>query len=338
MAFFTGLPRGAVQGEEAKAKEERFSGLRYVFGRRTLVFLVLSFCAATLATGLTNASLPRFLEGDLGFGAGGYGFGIAALGTGLALGQGLVGLTRIGPTAGRWIGIGLLVMASLFVFLGLTHHAPTALLVIGLIGFVDGTTDVLFETVLQREADPRYYGAVFGVAGACITTTILGAVAVAPLANDVFSPHGVILGTSIFLVAAGAIALFGMARRSAEPEEAPETRRTRVVRSGNDLSLVTSEALLEVAAAAAIALAGEHSVEIVVAPAFDDWDATIVRASVKKTSKVLVLHDNSGNELLAAELAATIADECFQDLDGPVRRVCSPDEDLTAKARDLAEF
>lgn len=75
-----------------------------------------------------------------------------------------------------------------------------------------------------------------------------------------------------------------------------------------------------------------------IAPAFDDWDPAVVRASVEKTSKVLVLHDNSGNELLAAELAATIAEECFQDLDGPVRRVCSPDEDLTAKARDLAEF
>lgn len=338
MALFTALPRGAVHTGEPGEKEKRFSGLRYIFRRRTLVFLILSFCAATLATGLTNASLPRFLEGDLGFGPGGYGFGIAALGTGLALGQTLVGLTRIGPTAGRWIGVGLFVMASLFVFLGLTYHAPTALLVIGLIGFVDGTTDVLFETVLQRDADPRHYGAVFGVAGASITTTILGAVALAPLANDLFTPHGVVLGTSLFLVAAGAIALFGMARTRQEPEELPRSRETRVVRYGDDLSLVTSEALLEVAAATAVALTGEHSIEIVVAPAFDDWDAAIVRASVRKTSKVLVVHDNSGNELLAAQLAATIADECFEDLDGPVRRVCSPDEDLTAKARDLAEF
>lgn len=249
MALFSALPRGTAYEAESDEKEERISGIRYVFRRRALLFLVLSFCAATLATGLTNASLPRFLEGELGFGPGGYGFGIAALGTGLALGQALVGLTRIGPTAGRWIGVGLFVMASLFVFLGLTHHAPTALLIIGLIGFVDGTTDVLFETVLQREADPRHYGAVFGVAGACIMTTILGAVSLAPLANDLFSPHGVILGTSIFLVGAGAIALFGMARGSAEREEPRAIRPTRVVRIGDDLSLVTSEALLDVAAA-----------------------------------------------------------------------------------------
>jgi predicted MFS family arabinose efflux permease len=338
MALFTALPRGVVHASEDDEKRERFSGLRYVFRRRALLFLIVSFCAATLATGLTNATLPRFLEGDLGFGPGGYGFGIAALGTGLALGQALVGLTRIGPTAGRWIGVGLFVMASLFVFLGLTHHAPTALLVIGLIGFVDGTTDVLFETVLQREADPRHYGAVFGVAGACIMTTILGAVSLAPLANDLFSPHGVILGTSIFLVAAGAIALLGMARGSEEAEVPRERQTTRVVRTGDDLSLITSEALLDLAGATALELAGDYSVEIVVAPAFDDWDAGVIWASIEKTSKALVLHDNSGNELLAAELAATIADECFENLDGPVRRVCSPDDDVTVKVRDLAEF
>jgi hypothetical protein len=229
-------------------------------------------------------------------------------------------------------------MASLFVFLGMTHHAPTALLVIGLIGFVDGTTDVLFETVLQREADPRHYGAVFGVAGACITTTILGAVSLAPLANDLFSPHGVILGTSVFLVAAGLIAIFGMSRPSEQPEEIEVARPTRVILRGADLSIVTSEALAEAAAGVARELGEEHSVEIVIAPSFDDWDPLVIRASVQKTSKVLVLHDNSGNELLAADLAATIGDECFEHLDAPVRRACSPDDDIAARARDLAEF
>jgi Na+/melibiose symporter-like transporter len=338
MALFSRLPRGTALAAENGQPEKRVSGLRYILHRRALVFLILSFCAATLATGLTNASLPRFLEGELGFGPGGYGFGIAALGTGLALGQALVGLTRVGPTAGRWIGVGLLIMASLFVFLGMTHHAPTALLVIGLIGFVDGTTDVLFETVLQRESDPRHYGAVFGVAGACIMTTILGAVALAPLANDLFTPHGVILGTSVFLVAAGAIALLGMARQGEQPQETQVAPGTRVVREGTDLSIVTSEALLVSAAIVARELHKEYSVEIVVAPTFDDWDPLVVHASVEKTSKVLVLHDNSGNELRAAELAATIADECFRHLDAPVRRVCSPDDDLAALARDLAEY
>ncbi len=197
------------------------SGLRYLVGHRALLLLVLSFAAATLATGLTNASLPRFFERQVGFGAGGYGFGIAALAAGLALGQGLIGLTRAGPTAGRWIGAGLLAMAGLFALLGLSEHAPTALLIIGAIGFVDGTTDTLFDTVIQRRADPRYYGAIFGFASALITTTMMAAVAAAPLANRIAAPRGVLLSAAVFLVAAGTIALVGMSRRY--PAAAPRT-------------------------------------------------------------------------------------------------------------------
>jgi hypothetical protein len=314
------------------------SGLRYFLARRRLLFLVLSFGAATLATGLTNASLPRFLETNLGFGAGGYGFGIAALAIGLALGQGLVGFTRVGPTAGRWIGVGLLVMSGLFVMLGMTEHAPTALLLIGLIGFVDGTTDVLFETVIQREADPRHYGAVFGFASACITTTMLGAVALAPFANELLAPHGVIIGTSVFLVAAGAIALVGMRGTHTPAVILPDPEPvTEVLRSGDDVSIITSQALAAEATAAAAELEREFSVEIVAAPALDNCDPAVVQASVGKVSKVIVFHDNSGNELLAAELAATIAEQCFHDLDAPVQRV-AVDGDLAARVRDLAQF
>jgi uncharacterized protein DUF5317/transketolase-like protein/MFS transporter len=345
-----------AKGDDARAEG---SGLRYLLGNRALFFLILSFGAATLATGLTNASLPRFLELELGFGPGGYGFGIAALATGLALGQALVGLTRVGPTAGRWIGIGLAVMAGLFVVLGLTQHPPTALLLIGLIGFVDGTTDVLFETVVQREADPRRLGAVFGLSSAFITTTMLSAVAVAPFANSLVAPHAIIIGTSAFLAAAGALALVGMRKsRENEPElevepdveveletvavpepvPEPEPAMTRVLRSGDDLTIVTSAALGETADAAARALDGEFSIEVIAAPTFADWDRSVVLGSVKKTSRVLIVHDNSGNEMLAAEIVATIVEECFEHLDAPIRRAAVPDEQLGARVRDLAEF
>jgi hypothetical protein len=338
--LFAGIRARAVAVDDEDAENPARSGLSYILRSRGLFFLILSFGAATLATGLTNVSLPRFLEHELGFGPNGYGFAIAALATGLALGQALVGFTRVGPTAGRWIGVGLVMMAGLFVVLGLTDHRPTALLLIGMIGFVDGTTDVLYETVVQREADPRRYGAVFGFSSAFITTTMLGAVALGPLANRLFEPHVVIIGTSAFLVAAGAIALFGMRTTKAPPHPAaaPEPDHTRVVRPGEDLSIVTSAELSRLASAAAEAVSQQFSVEIIAAPAFDQWDPEVVLASVEKTSKVVVLHDNSGNELLAAELAATIGERCFQHLDGPVRCASASDEDLTGIVLDLAEF
>jgi hypothetical protein len=192
--------------------EGAIAGLRYLLGRRTVLLLISSFAVATLATGLTNATLPSFLEDVQGLGSGGYGFGIAALATGLLLGEALVGFSRVGATAGRWIGSGLIVMAALFVALALTVHAPTALLLLALIGLVDGTTDVLFETVVQRETDPRYLGCVFGFASAFVSATMTGAFAVAPLVGEVFEASGVIICAGVCLLGASVIALAATVR------------------------------------------------------------------------------------------------------------------------------
>lgn len=208
--------------------ERLTSGLRYVLTRRRLLVLVVSFATATLATGLTSATLPRFLDTEGGAGPSAYGFGIAALSVGLLLGEAVTGFSRVGPTAGRWIGAALLVMAGLFGLLGLTDHFPTALLLLGFIGFVDGTTDVLFDTVAQRETDPQYLGSVFGFGSAFMATTMTVAFVVAPVANDLFTSDSVILLAGGFLAAAGVIALVGMrgtggaAVRGAEERPIPQ--------------------------------------------------------------------------------------------------------------------
>jgi MFS family permease len=292
--------------------------------------LVFSFAAATLATGLTNATLPRLLDDHLGLGAGGYGFGIAALATGLALGQTLVGFTRVGETAGRWIGAGLLVMAGLFAVLGLVEHAPTALLVLGAIGFVDGTTDVLFETVVQRKADPRRYGAVFGFSYAFITATMMGAVALAPVVNSLVAPGKAILGAGALLVGAGAIALLGMPRTSA-------ARPGGILRDGEDLSVVALNGLGPAADAAAVQLAAEGvSVEVLELNGNPVWNEEATLATVRKTSKVVLVHgDQTGDE--AAHLIAVIAEHAFEDLDGPICRVRA-DADVAGALRELAAF
>jgi hypothetical protein len=192
---------------EAAPRDGAMAGLRYLLRRRTVLLLISSFAVATLATGLTNATLPSFLEDSQGLGSGGYGFGIAALATGLLLGEALVGFSRVGATAGRWIGAGLMVMAALFVVLALTLHAPTALLLLALIGLVDGTTDVLFETVVQRETDPRYLGCVFGFASAFVSATMTAAFAAAPIVGELFDASGVIMAAGVCLLGASVIAL-----------------------------------------------------------------------------------------------------------------------------------
>jgi uncharacterized protein DUF5317/MFS transporter len=212
-----------VSVARARREPRAPSGLRYLLGHRSLLLLALCFAAATVATGLTNATLPGFLDAELGLGAGGYGFGIGALALGLALGQGAIGFTQAGPAAGRWIAAALVLMAGLLAILAVSHDAPTALLVLCAIGFVDGTTDVLFETAVQRDADPRYYGAVFGFSSSLMMTTMLAAVALAPVAHQVASTRVILLGATAFLLAAGALAFLRtvpptqLARAAAEP-------------------------------------------------------------------------------------------------------------------------
>jgi 2-oxoisovalerate dehydrogenase E1 component beta subunit len=55
------------------------------------------------------------------------------------------------------------------------------------------------------------------------------------------------------------------------------------------------------------------------------WDRNAVLASVEKTSKVIVLHEDTHTGGFGAEIAATIADESFELLDAPVRRITAPD-------------
>jgi hypothetical protein len=229
-ALFTPLRLSGLPPRERRPRERVLSGVRHVLTRRRLVVLVLAFAAATTATGLANATLPRFLAGSGGLGAGGYGFGMAALATGLTLGELVVGLMPVRPEGGRWIGAGLLAMAGLFLGLAGSTHGATALLALGAIGFVDGTTDVLYDTALQQEVDPDRQGAAFGFSSTLITTTMMAAFAGAPLANRLLPAPAVLVAASLFLVVAGTIALVGL--RGAGAALRGDPRRSRADRRG----------------------------------------------------------------------------------------------------------
>jgi 2-oxoisovalerate dehydrogenase E1 component beta subunit len=144
--------------------------------------------------------------------------------------------------------------------------------------------------------------------------------------------------------------------------EVPDERYTvplgkaRVHREGDDVSLITWGAMVYTAEEAAKELADEDvSVEIVDLRTVLPWDKQAVLESVRKTSKVLVLHEDTRTGGFGGEIAATIAEEAFEDLDAPVRRITAPDTpvpfspplekafipqvaDVAAGLRELAEY
>jgi 2-oxoisovalerate dehydrogenase E1 component len=103
--------------------------------------------------------------------------------------------------------------------------------------------------------------------------------------------------------------------------------KAKVVREGADLTVVTYGAVVQRALVAAKEV--EESlglrVEVIDLRSLSpvDWDA--VFASVRKTSRVIVAYEDSLSWGYGAEIAARIADEAFEWLDAPVRRVASTD-------------
>ncbi len=99
--------------------------------------------------------------------------------------------------------------------------------------------------------------------------------------------------------------------------------KARIHREGEDVSVITWGAMVHTAQEAAEAV--DASVEIVDLRTVMPWDKEAVLESVRKTSKVLVLHEDTRSGGFGGEIAATIAEEAFEHLDGPVRRLTAPD-------------
>jgi 2-oxoisovalerate dehydrogenase E1 component beta subunit len=101
----------------------------------------------------------------------------------------------------------------------------------------------------------------------------------------------------------------------------------RTAREGDDMTLVTWGAMVHTALEAAEQLAGEDSssIEVIDLRTIIPWDRETVLASVSRTGKAMVLHEDTRTGGFGAEIAATIAEEAFESLDGPVTRVAAPD-------------
>jgi 2-oxoisovalerate dehydrogenase E1 component beta subunit len=132
--------------------------------------------------------------------------------------------------------------------------------------------------------------------------------------------------------------------------------QARLAREGRDLSVITYGAMLQVALEAAGRLEAEGiDLEVLDLRTIKPLDQEAILATVRKTSRVIVLTEEQTTGSVAGEVAARISQHAFEWLDGPVHRLCCPDtpvpysptleeaylpnvDKLAAKVRELASY
>jgi 2-oxoisovalerate dehydrogenase E1 component len=132
--------------------------------------------------------------------------------------------------------------------------------------------------------------------------------------------------------------------------------KARLVKEGNQLSIITYGAVVHRAELAAATLEREGvSVEIIDLRSLSPYDWEAISATVRKTHRVIVAYEDMLSWGYGAEIAARIAEELFEDLDAPVKRVAARDtfcayhpkledailpqiDDLTAAVHRLLEY
>src|ERR1700739_3977919 len=132
--------------------------------------------------------------------------------------------------------------------------------------------------------------------------------------------------------------------------------KAAVRREGNDLTILSYAAMVHTAMEAAEMLAKEGiDAEVIDLRTLLPLDREAILVSVKKTNKLLIVHEDTRTGGIAGEIAALVCEGAFEDLDGPIARVTSLDtpvpysppleerflpnaEKVAAAARDLAKY
>lgn len=115
--------------------------------------------------------------------------------------------------------------------------------------------------------------------------------------------------------------------------------RAEVKREGDDLTVITYGAMVpRTLAAAARAAEDGVEVEVVDLRTVAPLDRETVLASVRKTSKLLIVHEAYRTCGIGAEIAALVSEEAFEDLDGPIVRLTWPETHMAPFSPPLEEY
>jgi len=111
-----------------------------------------------------------------------------------------------------------------------------------------------------------------------------------------------------------------------EGDHVVEIGKARVHRAGHSISVITYASMVYVAEEAAKTLAQEGiELEIIDLRTVSPLDEQAIEDTVKKTNRVIVLHEDNRTGGIAGEIAAVINERAFEALDAPITRICAKD-------------
>jgi 2-oxoisovalerate dehydrogenase E1 component beta subunit len=111
-----------------------------------------------------------------------------------------------------------------------------------------------------------------------------------------------------------------------------------VKRAGDQLTVVSYGLYVHYALDAAQRLAAEGmSVEVIDLRSIRPMDRATILESVRKTRKLLIIHEDNKFGGIGAEISAMVAEEALFDLDAPIRRLCGPDVPAMGYASTLED-
>ncbi len=114
--------------------------------------------------------------------------------------------------------------------------------------------------------------------------------------------------------------------------------KAEIKHPGDKLTVVSYGLYVHQAIEAAKTLAADGmSVEVIDLRSIRPMDRTTILASVRKTHKLLIVHEDNKFGGVGAEIAAMVAEDAFFELDAPIRRLCGPDVPAMGYAAPLEE-
>jgi len=124
----------------------------------------------------------------------------------------------------------------------------------------------------------------------------------------------------------------GLYRQSYATSPEPDTDylipfgKAKVIEEGEDITIITYGAMVHETAFAVRRLKEEgHSIEVIDLRTIVPLDEETIYSSVKKTGKVVIIHEDTLTAGFGAEISARISDNCFEYLDGPIKRITAKD-------------